>query len=122
MQLGGGIRDLGTIEAWLERGVTRVIIGTAAVRDPALVVGAAKLFAGRIAVAIDARAGMVAVEGWAQTSELTALDIARRFADAGVAALIHTDISRDGLLRGLNLDAAIAHGAHGVALRRAAWR
>jgi phosphoribosylformimino-5-aminoimidazole carboxamide ribotide isomerase len=108
LQLGGGIRDLDTIEAWLERGVTRVIIGTAAVCDPALVSKAAALYPARIAVALDARAGRVAMEGWAQSSELTVFDIAQRFADAGVAALIHTDIFRDGLLTGLNLDAAIA--------------
>jgi phosphoribosylformimino-5-aminoimidazole carboxamide ribotide isomerase len=108
LQLGGGIRDLATIEAWLGKGVTRVIIGTAAVRDPALVTKAAKLYPARVAVALDARDGMVAVKGWAETSELTAFDIARRFEDAGVAALIYTDIARDGLLKGLNLDATIA--------------
>jgi len=108
LQLGGGIRDLATVEAWLGKGVTRVIIGTAAVRDPALVAEAARLYPGRVAVALDARDGMVAVRGWAETSELTALDIARRFEDAGVAALIYTDIARDGLLKGLNLDATIA--------------
>jgi phosphoribosylformimino-5-aminoimidazole carboxamide ribotide isomerase len=108
LQLGGGIRDLATVEAWLGKGVTRVIIGTAAVRDPALVAEAARLHPGRVAVALDARDGMVAVKGWAETSELTALDIARRFEDAGVAALIYTDIARDGLLKGLNLDATIA--------------
>jgi phosphoribosylformimino-5-aminoimidazole carboxamide ribotide isomerase len=108
LQLGGGIRDLATIEAWLEKGVTRVIIGTAAVRDPELVKGAARKFSGRVAVGLDARDGMVAVKGWAELSELTALDIARRFEDAGVAAIIYTDISRDGLLKGLNLDATIA--------------
>ncbi|MEA2949124.1 MAG: phosphoribosylformimino-5-aminoimidazole carboxamide ribotide isomerase [Alphaproteobacteria bacterium] len=108
LQLGGGIRDLATVEAWLGKGVTRVIIGTAAVRDPALVAEAARHYPGRVAVALDARDGMVAVKGWAETSELTALDIARRFEDAGVAALIYTDIARDGLLKGLNLDATIA--------------
>jgi phosphoribosylformimino-5-aminoimidazole carboxamide ribotide isomerase len=108
VQLGGGIRDLATIEGWLEKGVDRVIIGTAAVRDPDLVKGAARRFAGRIAVGLDARDGKVAVAGWAETSELSALDIARRFEDAGVAALIYTDISRDGLLKGLNLEATIA--------------
>jgi phosphoribosylformimino-5-aminoimidazole carboxamide ribotide isomerase len=107
LQVGGGIRDLATIEAWLEKGVTRVIIGTAAVRDPELVKGAARKFPGCIAVGLDARDGMVAVKGWAELSELTALDIARRFEDAGVAAIIYTDISRDGLLKGLNLDATI---------------
>src|SRR6201747_3301217 len=105
VQLGGGIRDLKTIEAWLSKGITRVIIGTAAVRDPALVKEAAKKFPGRVAVGLDARNGMVAVEGWAETSALAVLDIARRFEDAGVAAIIYTDIARDGLLKGLNLDA-----------------
>jgi phosphoribosylformimino-5-aminoimidazole carboxamide ribotide isomerase len=108
LQLGGGIRDLATVEAWLGKGVTRVIIGTAAVRDPALVAEAARLYPARVAVALDARDGMVAVKGWAETSELSALDIARRFEDAGVAALIYTDIARDGLLKGLNLEATIA--------------
>jgi phosphoribosylformimino-5-aminoimidazole carboxamide ribotide isomerase len=108
LQLGGGIREVKTVEAWLAKGVARVIIGTAAVRDPALVKAAAKAFAGRVAVGLDARDGWVAVEGWAQTSQLTALEIARRFEDAGVAAIIFTDISRDGLLKGLNLDATIA--------------
>ena len=107
LQLGGGIRDLKTVEAWLAKGVARVIIGTAAVRDPALVKAAAKAFAGRVAVGLDARDGWVAVEGWAQTSQLTVLEIARRFEDAGVAAIIFTDIARDGLLKGLNLDATI---------------
>ena len=108
VQLGGGVRDMATIEAWLAKGVTRVIIGTAAVRNPALVREAAKRYPRRIAVGLDARDGKVAVEGWAETSELTALDIARRFEDAGVAAIIYTDISRDGLLKGLNLNATIA--------------
>ncbi|MDO9565098.1 MAG: 1-(5-phosphoribosyl)-5-[(5-phosphoribosylamino)methylideneamino]imidazole-4-carboxamide isomerase [Bradyrhizobium sp.] len=107
VQLGGGIRDLKTVEAWLAKGVTRVIIGTAAVRDPELVKGAAKKFPGRVAVGLDARDGKVAVEGWAETSQVTVLEIARRFEDAGVAAIIFTDIARDGLLKGLNLDATI---------------
>ncbi|MDZ4367307.1 MAG: HisA/HisF-related TIM barrel protein, partial [Afipia sp.] len=107
-QLGGGIRDLATIEAWLSKGIRRVIIGTAAVRDPALVKEAAKKFPGRVAVGLDARDGKVAVEGWAETSTVTALDIAQRFEDAGVAAIIFTDIARDGLLKGLNVDATIA--------------
>ncbi|CAL74180.1 N-(5'-phospho-L-ribosyl-formimino)-5-amino-1-(5'-phosphoribosyl)-4-imidazolecarboxamide isomerase [Bradyrhizobium sp. ORS 278] len=110
VQLGGGIRDLKTVEAWLGKGITRVIIGTAAVRDPELVKMAAKAFPGRVAVGLDARDGKVAVEGWAETSEVTALDIAKRFEDAGVAAIIFTDIARDGLLKGLNLDATIALG------------
>lgn len=108
VQLGGGIRDLATVEAWLAKGIARVIIGTAAVRDPELVKAAAKRFPGQVAVGLDARDGKVAVEGWAETSEVTALDIARRFEDAGVAAIIFTDIARDGLLKGLNLDATIA--------------
>jgi phosphoribosylformimino-5-aminoimidazole carboxamide ribotide isomerase len=108
VQLGGGIRDLKTVEAWLEKGVARVIIGTAAVRDPEFVKSAAKKFSGRMAVGLDARDGKVAVEGWAETSEVTALDIAQRFEDAGVAAIIFTDIARDGLLKGLNLEATIA--------------
>ncbi|MES2750621.1 MAG: 1-(5-phosphoribosyl)-5-[(5-phosphoribosylamino)methylideneamino]imidazole-4-carboxamide isomerase [Pseudomonadota bacterium] len=108
VQLGGGIRDLATIEAWLSKGIARVIIGTAAVRDPALVKDAAKKFPGRVAVGLDARDGKVAVEGWAETSTVTALEIAQRFEDAGVAAIIFTDIARDGLLKGLNLDATIA--------------
>jgi len=108
VQLGGGVRDMATVEAWLTKGVNRVIIGTAAVRNPALVMDAAKKFPGRIAVGLDARDGKVAVQGWAELSELSALDIARRFEDAGVAAIIYTDIARDGLLKGLNLDATIA--------------
>ncbi len=108
VQLGGGIRDRTTIDGWLGKGVTRVIIGTAAVRDPALVREAARLHPGRVAVGLDARDGKVAVEGWAQTSELSALDIARRFEDAGVAAIIYTDVKRDGMLQGLDLDATIA--------------
>ena len=104
-QLGGGIRDLGTIETWLEKGVSRVILGTVALRDPGLVREACKKFPGRIAVGIDARGGKVAVEGWAQTSETTALELALSFESAGVAAIIYTDIERDGVLRGLNLEA-----------------
>jgi phosphoribosylformimino-5-aminoimidazole carboxamide ribotide isomerase len=108
VQLGGGVRDTQTIAAWLEKGVDRVIVGTAAVRDPALVRQAARDWPGRIAVGLDARDGKVAVEGWAATSELSALDIARRFEDAGVAAIVYTDVARDGMLKGLNLDATIA--------------
>lgn len=106
-QLGGGIRDLGTIEMWLGKGIRRVILGTIAVRDPALVREACKRFPGRIAVGIDAKGGKVAVEGWAETSELTAIELAGRFEDAGVAAIIFTDIDRDGVLRGLNLPATV---------------
>jgi len=108
VQLGGGIRDLKAIEAWLSRGVRRVIIGTAAVRQPELVKEAARKFPGRVVVGLDARDGKVAVQGWAETSEMTVLEIARRFEDAGIAAIVFTDIARDGLLRGLNLDATIA--------------
>ncbi len=108
VQLGGGIRDMATVDAWLLRGVARVIIGTAAVRDPAFVRAAARRHPGRVAVGIDARDGRVAVEGWAETSELTAAEIGRRFEDAGVAALIFTDIGRDGALKGLNVAATLA--------------
>jgi phosphoribosylformimino-5-aminoimidazole carboxamide ribotide isomerase len=108
VQLGGGIRDMATIEAWLEKGVDRVIIGTAAVRDPALVKEAAKKFPKRVAVGLDAKDGKVAVQGWAETSELSVLDIAKRFEDAGVAAIIYTDVARDGMLKGINWDATIA--------------
>ena len=108
VQLGGGIRTLATIEAWLGEGVARVIIGTAAVRNPDLVREAAREFPGRIAVGIDARDGKVAIEGWAETSAVSVLDLARAFEDAGVAALIYTDIARDGVLEGLNLEATRA--------------
>ena len=108
LQLGGGIRDHATIEAWLGKGIRRAIIGTAAVRNPALVKEAARAHPGRIAVGLDARDGKVAVEGWAETSTLSALDIAQRFEDAGVAAIIYTDVARDGMLKGLNLDGTIA--------------
>ncbi len=108
VQLGGGVRDMATVEAWLGKGVDRVIIGTAAVRDPEFVKQAAKKFHGRVAVGLDARDGKVAVQGWAETSELSALEIARRFEDAGVSAIIYTDIARDGLLKGINLDATLA--------------
>jgi phosphoribosylformimino-5-aminoimidazole carboxamide ribotide isomerase len=107
VQLGGGIRDHATIEAWLAKGVSRVIVGTAAVRNPLLVKEAARAYAARVAVGLDARDGKVAVEGWAESSELSALDVARRFEDAGVAAIIYTDVARDGMLQGLNLDATI---------------
>lgn len=107
-QLGGGIRDLATIEAWLAKGIRRVILGTVAVRDAALVREACKRFPGRIAVGIDAKGGKVAVEGWAETSELTAIDLAARFEDAGVAAIIYTDIDRDGVLKGINWEGTAA--------------
>lgn len=106
-QLGGGIRDLATIETWLGKGIRRVILGTVAVRDPDLVREACAKFPGRVAVGIDARGGKVAVEGWAETSELSASDLARRFEDAGVAAIIYTDIDRDGVLKGLNLRSTV---------------
>jgi len=112
-QLGGGIRDLAAIEGWLSKGLARVILGTVAVRDPALVRSAARAFPGRVAVGIDARGGRVAVEGWAETTDLTALDLARRFEDAGVAAIIYTDIDRDGAMQGPNV-AATAALAHAV--------
>jgi phosphoribosylformimino-5-aminoimidazole carboxamide ribotide isomerase len=108
VQLGGGIRDMATIEGWLEKGVNRVIIGTAAVRNPDLVKQAARRFPKKIAVGLDARDGKVAVQGWAESSELSALDIARRFEDAGVAAIIYTDVARDGMLKGINWDATVA--------------
>ncbi|WP_332686346.1 1-(5-phosphoribosyl)-5-[(5-phosphoribosylamino)methylideneamino]imidazole-4-carboxamide isomerase, partial [Bosea sp. (in: a-proteobacteria)] len=107
VQLGGGIRDMKTVEGWLEKGVARVIIGTAAVRDPGFVREAAKAFPGKVAVGIDARDGFVAVEGWAETSALAADDLGRRFEDAGVAAIIYTDIARDGMLQGINWDGTI---------------
>ena len=121
-QLGGGIRDLATIEMWLDKGIRRVILGTIAVRDPALVKEAAKRFPGRVAVGIDAKGGKVAVEGWAETSELTAVDLAKRFEDAGAAAIIYTDIERDGVLKGLNLPAtaALARSTRSRSLRRVA--
>jgi phosphoribosylformimino-5-aminoimidazole carboxamide ribotide isomerase len=107
VQLGGGIRSLADIEAWLGKGIRRVILGTVALRNPALVLEACRLFPGRIAVGIDAKGGKVAVEGWAETSELTAIDLAKRFSDAGVSAIIFTDIDRDGVLKGLNIDSTL---------------
>lgn len=104
VQLGGGIRDMEAVDTWLARGVSRLILGTAAVRDPEFVKAAAKAHPGQIAVGVDARDGRVAVEGWAEISELTSLDLARRFEDAGVAAIIYTDIARDGLLKGLDFE------------------
>jgi phosphoribosylformimino-5-aminoimidazole carboxamide ribotide isomerase len=108
VQLGGGIRDLRTVEGWLGKGIARVIIGTAAVRDPDFVREAARRFPGRIAVGIDARDGKVAVAGWAEATEMDVIDLGRRFEDAGVAAIIYTDISRDGALKGLNVEATLA--------------
>lgn len=107
-QLGGGIRDLWTIEGWLERGIARVILGTAAVEDPDLVRKAARAFPGKVAVGIDARGGRVATQGWATETDLLATDLARRFEDAGVAALIYTDIDRDGAMQGPNVAATEA--------------
>ena len=107
VQLGGGIRTLAHVESWLEKGLARVILGTVAVRDPALVKEAARKFPGRVAVGIDARGGKVAVEGWAETSELDVIDLAKRFEGAGVAAIIYTDIDRDGILAGINWDATL---------------
>jgi phosphoribosylformimino-5-aminoimidazole carboxamide ribotide isomerase len=108
VQLGGGIRDLATVDGWLAKGVARVIIGTAAVRDPAFVRAAARAHPGRTVVGIDARDGMVAVEGWAETSSLSATELGKRFEDAGVAAIVYTDIARDGMLGGINWEGTIA--------------
>lgn len=108
VQLGGGIRDMAGIAAWLDLGIARVILGSAAVKNPALVREAALAFPGRIVVGIDARDGMVATEGWAETSTLAATDLALRLQDAGIAAIIYTDIARDGMLAGLNIEATEA--------------
>lgn len=108
VQLGGGIRDIRTVDMWLKRGVARVILGTAAVKDPGFVREAARLFPGQVAVGIDARDGLVAVEGWAKTVNLSAVELGRRFEDAGVAAIIMTDIGRDGAMKGLNLAGTVA--------------
>jgi phosphoribosylformimino-5-aminoimidazole carboxamide ribotide isomerase len=108
IQLGGGIRDMATVEAWLGRGVRRVILGSAAVKDPAFARAACRAFPGRVALGIDARDGRVATEGWAETSAVTARELALRFEDAGAAAIIYTDIERDGMLGGLNLEATVA--------------
>jgi phosphoribosylformimino-5-aminoimidazole carboxamide ribotide isomerase len=107
VQLGGGIRTLATVANWLDRGVRRVIVGTAALRDPDLVASACDAFPGRIAVGIDARGGRVAVQGWSEQSDMPALDLARRFEDVGVAAIVFTDIGRDGVLAGPNTEATI---------------
>lgn len=108
VQLGGGIRDMRTIERWLAKGVSRVIIGTAAVRDPDFVKEAARKMPGQIAVGIDARNGFVAVDGWAKASTLTAPELGKRFEDVGVSAIIYTDILRDGALKGLNIESTLA--------------
>jgi phosphoribosylformimino-5-aminoimidazole carboxamide ribotide isomerase len=107
VQLGGGIRDHAGIEAWLDKGIARVILGTIAVRDPGLVREAARRHPGRVAVGIDARGGRVAVSGWAEATDLDVIDLARKFEDAGVAAIIYTDIDRDGILTGLNFEATL---------------
>jgi phosphoribosylformimino-5-aminoimidazole carboxamide ribotide isomerase len=115
VQLGGGIRDLNQIDAWLARGIRRVILGTVALRNPDLVREACGKFPGRVAVGIDAKGGKVAVEGWAETSEMTAIELAGRFEDAGVAAVIFTDVDRDGVLKGLNIEATLSlAGATGI--------
>lgn len=108
VQLGGGIRNMKTVEAWLGEGISRVIIGTAAVREPAFVKEAARKFPGKIAIGIDARGGKVAISGWAEETQLEAVEVAKLFEGAGVAALIYTDVERDGMLQGLNLDSTIA--------------
>jgi len=108
VQLGGGIRTLAHIENWLSRGISRVILGTVAVRDPALVIAACKAYPGRIAVGIDAKGGKVAVEGWAEASELGVIELAKKFEGAGVSAIIYTDIDRDGILAGINWDSTLA--------------
>lgn len=108
VQLGGGIRSLDHIESWLAKGLARVILGTVAVRDPALVIEACRLFPGKVAVGIDAKGGKVAVEGWAEASELGVIELAQRFEGAGVAAIIYTDIDRDGILAGINWDSTLA--------------
>ncbi len=112
VQLGGGIRTMKTVEGWIQRGVKRVIIGTAAVRDPTFVRAAAAAFPGQVAVGIDARDGRVAVDGWAQISEMSAVDLGRRFEDAGVCAIIYTDIARDGILKGLNIEMTLELAHH----------
>jgi phosphoribosylformimino-5-aminoimidazole carboxamide ribotide isomerase len=111
VQLGGGIRDMAGIESWLAAGVRRVILGSAAVKNPALVGQACRAFPGRIVVGIDARDGSVATDGWAETSSVRALDLALSFEDVGVAAIIYTDIGRDGMLSGLNLEQTVALGS-----------
>ena len=108
VQLGGGIRDMAGVTRWIEAGVSRVILGSAAVKTPALVHEACRAYPGRVAVGIDARDGIVATEGWAESSGIGALDLALRFEDAGVAAVIYTDIGRDGMLTGINIEATLA--------------
>lgn len=108
VQLGGGIRDLATIEAWLNKGIKRVILGTIAVKNPELVKHACRAFPGQVVLGIDAKSGMVATEGWADVSELSALELAQQFEDAGAAAIVYTDIDRDGILAGVNVEATVA--------------
>ena len=108
VQLGGGIRDMKTVCGWLDKGVARIVIGTAAVRDPDFVREAARLYPQRIAVGIDARDGRVAIDGWAKTSDISAMELGRRFEESGVAAIVYTDISRDGAMQGLNIEATVA--------------
>jgi phosphoribosylformimino-5-aminoimidazole carboxamide ribotide isomerase len=108
VQLGGGIRDMAGIEGWIEAGVMRVILGTAALKNPQLLIDAARNFPGRIAVGADARDGMIAAEGWVETTDIPVFDLVRRFEDSGVAAVIFTDIGRDGALNGVNLEATAA--------------
>ena len=108
VQLGGGIRDLDTIQTWIEKGISRVILGTVALRDPSLVITAAKKFPGKVAVGIDARNGMVAVEGWAETSDMSAVELGKKFEGAGVTSIIYTDIDRDGTMQGLNVKSTVA--------------
>lgn len=107
VQLGGGIRDLKTIETWLTKGIERVILGTIALRNPEIVIEAAREFPGHVAVGIDARGGMVAVEGWAETSNISAIDLGKKFEDAGISAIIYTDIDRDGTMEGVNIAGTI---------------
>ncbi len=108
LQLGGGVRDIHAVERWFHIGVTRVVLGTAALKNPQLVKDAAKAFPGRIIVGVDAKDGMVATEGWADVSDVPVIDLARRFEDAQVAALVFTDVGRDGMLKGVNIEATIA--------------
>ena len=108
IQLGGGIRDIETIENWIKKGVSRIILGTIALRDPSFVIAAAKIFPGKIVVGIDARNGMVAVEGWAKTSDMSAAYLGKKFQDAGVTSIIYTDIDRDGTMNGLNIENTVA--------------
>lgn len=108
VQLGGGIRNMEVASRWIEKGIARIILGTAAVNDPDFVDEAARAFPGKVALGLDAKDGKVAVKGWAEASELSVLDVARRFEDKGIAAIIYTDISRDGILTGLNIEATVA--------------